>query len=122
MLQNRQQIGEVVVGGVGNNKNIFKGVDEALLKCFSDFLGVAIMVLDLHERAILLSSSVHKEFSGMANKIDELMSGEQAISFSSDMLKSEEATSNSRNKALHSLFNIEKELDSQSAVLEALLE
>jgi len=50
------------------------------------------------------------------------MSGEQAISFSSDMLKSEEATSNSRNKALHSLFNIEKELDSQSAVLEALLE
>ena len=47
MLQNRQQIGEVVVGGVGNNKNIFKGVDEALLKCFSDFLGVAIMVASL---------------------------------------------------------------------------
>jgi len=70
---------------------------------------------------VVLSSAVHKEFSGMASQIDALTHGNQAIEVASDMMRLEEATAASRNKALHSLFDIEKELESQNAVMEALL-
>ena len=113
LLQNREE----AAGGGISRKSAFKGIDEALLKCFCDFLGVAIMVADLRQ----MSATVHSEFNGMANKIDELMDGGKAVEVAGDMMRLEEMTSASRNKALHSLFDIEKELDSQSAVIEALL-
>jgi len=116
LLQNRAENSGLNVNEE-EGEGRFKGVDEALLKCFCDFVGVAIMVVDLME----VSKAVHGEFNGMANKIDELTQGDGAIGVANDMIKLEEMTSASRNKALHSLFDIEKELDSQSAVIEALL-
>ena len=110
MLQNRVEGREESEGG-------FSAVEEKLLKCFADFLGVAIMVVDL----VQVSKTVHNEFTGMANRIDELTGGNKAVEVANDMMRLEEMTSASRNKALHSLFDIEKELDSQSAVIEALL-
>jgi len=118
LLQNRRA---AIGGDGGGDSKRFSSVDEALLKCYCDFFGVAIMVIDLNERAVVLSSAVHKEFSGMASQIDALTHGNQAIEVASDMMRLEEATAASRNKALHSLFDIEKELESQNAVMEALL-
>lgn len=119
-VTNNQVIGVIMVQNKIDAIEFGK-TEEGLLRIFGDFLSVALANTELQQRAIQISTSVHAEFSGMSEKIDELMTGKQALHSAEGMLLAEEETGRARQKAIYDLMSVEKELDKQADVVDALL-
>lgn len=119
-IHNNKVIGAVMMQNKAGGGE-FLASDEGILTCFADFVAVGRLNTELQERAILMSTSLHGEFKGMNDRIEELLAGKRALESAEDMLKTEEEGGIARARGLRSLVDLEEELDRQSEVVDALL-
>ena len=112
-------VGVIMVQNKQRGEREFGKFDESLLCAFAEFLGASLQNADLHTRAMELSRSVHAEFAGMSGRIDELLSSKDMMETANDLMNAEQESGQIRVNAIQKLMAVERELDQQSAAVDA---